>query len=510
MRKLLSTAATVVLVGGGLVSAMDYRAGVQMRTDGGWSPFAFRYADPTDEQIQNAHVLEVDGVPVSFYGQGVGDKQVLGYSNGYGSSDGAEYENGFALWSGGIAARQWTPLFQATSSSGAFTFGARFTIKNKERAAYNGNGYSIWLDYKNFEMKVGTTGSLGYGAYVGTAGTFYGQTAALFGWELGSSNYLPYFTPGNYENFNYFGYQVSNAGLGVENVSDRNTGFGLKWAQKVRGSDMLDVRLVNMFRASSKGFGYTAGDDYAALYPAGWNLQANYRMPAWTFSTTFKIRDASNSGETYEVPESVNISWHIAASTTRIPNLTLSAGYATIGEFLGDATAQVNDVDYDKEFWGHNAEVTVAYRLGEWTLNAGAKATLMFLSDEMKARSNANRYGWKPYLGTTASVGAHKRINGLMTGHIAFGFDDANLNSYTDGKAEANLWFTPSVDISPARGVTLNVALSCSLQNFSDEARGWWADYNSDLDPFGTGNEIYYTYPHTFHVSVPLSLTITI
>ena len=512
MRKTLGAVAvaTALMAGGGHLWAMDYRLGIQLRTDGGWSPVQFRYSDYSDERAQTAHVLEVDGEPVSFYGQPVGDKQVLGYSNSYGSSGGADYESGFALWSGSIAARQWTPLFQATSNNGAFSFGARFTIKNKERDGFAGNGFSVWLDYKNFELKIGTTGGLGYGAYVGTGGTFYGQTAALFGWELGSGSYLPYFTPGNYENLNYFGYQVSNAGLSVENISDRATGMGIKWTQRLRGTDTLDVRLVNMFRASSKGFSYTAGDDYDALLPVGWNFQVNYRMPAWTFATTFKVKDATNSGEKFEIPKAVNISWHIAALTTIFPGMTLSAGYGLIGEFLGDAQSAVDETNYDKEFWGHNAEITLAFPLGDWTLNFGSKTTLFLLSDEMKARSSANRYGWRPYLGETVSLSAHKRINGLLTGHIAVGFDDANMNSYTDGKAEASIWLSPSVDISPARGVTVTVGLSASLQNFSDQARGWWSDYNSDYDPFGAGSEIYYTYPHTLHISVPISCTISI
>ena len=506
-----AVAAAVLITGGGLANAMDYRIGFQARTDGGWSPFAFRYSGQTDEQKDEAHVLEINGKPAEFtYGNGV--------STPIGDQQPVDYEDGFALWSGGIKGFRFQPMFQATSNSGAFAFGARFMVKNKEHEEFNGVGWSSWLDYKNFEVKVATTGSMGYGAYVGTGGNFYLATTELFAWELTSSSdaYLPkYFKKGNSDDFNYFGYQTSNAGLGVENISDTSTGIAVQWTQKIRSTDTLNLRLVNLSLPVSGGNGYKPGREYDTTYPVGWNVQANYRMPTWTFSTTFKIRGGNGSDEDkYGKPDFFDISWHGAFSTTRIPNTTLSAGYSFIAENVGnspEADVTINDVteSYSRELWGHNFGLSAAYRWQGWTFNFDNTTTLMLLSDYMKARSNKNRYGWRPYIGETVTVSAHKRINGLMTGHLAFNFSDANMNSYTDGKAEATFSFTPSVDIAPARGVNVNVALSCSLQNFSDQARGWWSDYNSDAD-FGNSGEIYYTYPHTLNISIPISLSISI
>ena len=523
MRKTVGAVAvaTALMAGGGHLWAMDYRVGVQMRTDGSWSPVQFRYSDYSDERAQTAHVLEIDGKPAAFNnGQAtvpVGDVQITGAGNA------GAYEDGFAFWGGGIDGYRFQPLFQATSNNGAFTFGARFMIKNKPHDAYTGNGWSMWLDYKQFELKAATVGNLGYGAYVGTGGNFLLATSALYAWEMtetGKYAYFKHYWPGDTADFNYFGYQISNAGLGVENISDNNTAVGIQWTQPLRGTDTLNVRLVNLHNFSSGGFGYYAGRDYDTTFPVGWNVQANYRMPAWAFSGTFKIRGANQAAqEKYEMPESFNIAGHVGVSTTRFPNLTLSAGYAFIGEAIGDeveieaGSTLAEAGTYSVEFWGHNVGLSAAYRLSDWTINFDTTASLMMLSDFMKARSSKNRYGWRPYVGATATVSAHKRINGLMTGHVALNFTDANMNSYTDGKAEASFALTPSVDISPARGVNVNVALALSLQNFSDQARGWWSDYNSDGD-FGhaatNAGAVYYTYPYTFHVSIPISLSISI
>ena len=235
-------------------------------------------------------------------------------------------------------------------------------------------------------------------------------------------------------------------------------------------------------------------------------------MPTWTFSTTFKIRGAEVDGSTdkYEMPEAFDLAWHIGLSTTRIPGVTVSAGYSTFGENLGKATLEVDEEEYDKEFWGHNVGLSLGWRLGEWSFNFDTTTSLVLLSDAMKATSNLNHYAWRPYLGETVSLTAHKRINGLMNGHIGVGFNDANMNSYTDGKAEAGVWLHPSVDISPARGVNVNVALHCAVDNFSDEARGWWSRYNGDADIYGAGSEVYYTYPHTVNVSIPITFSISI
>ena len=528
MRKTLGAVAvaTALMAGGGHLWAMDYRVGVQVRTDGSWSPVQFRYSDYSEERAQTAHVLEVDGKPAAYngrYTEPVGDRQILDPQYA------GAYEKGFAFWGGGIDGAQLTPLFQATSNNGAFTFGARFMIKNKPHDDYAGNGWSMWLDYKQFELKAATTGTLGYGAYVGTGGTFLKETSALFAWEMTDTKY-PYFgaqrqqgypnhnvAKGNIDDYNRFGYQVSNAGHGVESIQDTVSGVGIQWTQPLRGTDTLNLRLVNIHSVTSGGIGYLVGRDYDTTYPMGWNVQANYRMPAWAFSGTFKIRGANGaSTDKYEMPESFNIAGHVGVSTTRFPNLTLSAGYAFIGEGIGDEV-EVGDSDteadagiYSVEFWGHNVGLSAAYRLSDWTINFDTTASLMMLSDYMKARSNKNRYGWRPFVGATATVSAHKRINGLMTGHVALNFTDANMNSYTDGKAEASFALTPSVDISPARGVNVNIALALSLQNFSDQARGWWSDYNSDHDFGDISGEFYYTYPYTFHVSIPISLSISI
>ncbi len=513
MKKVLGAAIIAALVGSTVANAMDYRIGVQVKTDGGWSPFQYRYLDYSDEKAAEAHVLESNGEAVAYnngsYTAAVGDQQILGSYAG-------AYEDGFALWAGGRKGFRFQPMFQGASNSGDWKFGARFMVKCKEYDNFAGNGWSAWAGYKNFELKTATTGGLGYGAYVGTGGNFLLATSALYAWLMTDTNYayFKHYKKGNIDDYNYFGYQVSNAGLGVENVSDKAMGVGVQWTGKVRNDkDTLNIRLANMHNFASGGFGYIGGREYDAKYPMGWNAQVNYRMPSWTFSTTFKMRGANEAqtSDKFEKADAWNIAGHFGVSTALIPGVSLSAGYAFIGEDIGkSAETEVNGTAYSHEFWGHNFGVAAGWKIGDWSFSAGNTTTLMLLSDYMKAKSSAYRYAWKPYLGTTVYVNTTKRINGLMTGHLNFSFTDANLNSYTDGKAEASFSFVPNVDISPARGVNVNIGIACSLENFSDRACGWWSDYNSDSDFGNSAGEIYYTYPHTLTISVPISMSLFI
>ena len=516
MKKVLGAALSLALIGSSVASAMDYRIGLSVATDGGWSPLSFRYSDYSYDKAVDAHVLESNGEAVSFAGAGytvpVGDAQVVD-PNGYGYA--GTYQDGFSLWGGGKAAQKITPMFQGATDSGNWKFGARFMIKNKEYSTFAGNGWCTWVDYKNFEFKTATTGTLGYGAYVGTGGNFLTATSGLFAWLMTDSKYayFKHYAKGNIDDYNYFGYQVSNAGLGVENISDKNMAVGVKWVQKVRGGqDTLDLRLVNMHSTTSGGYGYYAGREYSTTYPVGWNVQANYRMPTWTFSTTFKMRGANESEQdTYDYPDAFNIAGHFGVATSIIPGVSLSAGYAFIGEDVGNsAETEIDGTAFSHEFWGHNFGINAGWKIKDWSFSAGDTTTLMLLSDYMKAKSSAYQYGWKPYLGTSVYINATKRINGLMTGHLNFSFTDANMNSYTDGKGEASFNFTPSVDIAPARGVNLNIAISATLENFSDQAIGWWSDYNGDSDFGSNKGEVYYTYPHTLTISIPISMRITI
>lgn len=513
MKKVLGAALAAALVGSTVASAMDYRIGMSVASDGGWSPFNYRYSDYSYDKALSAHVLESNGEPVSYTGTSytvpVGDAQVLAPS-GYGYA--GTYQDGFSLWGGGLKVTKFQPMFQGSSATGEYKFGARFMIKNKEYDSFNGNGWSTWLDYKNFEIKAATTGLLGYGAYCGTGGNFLTATTALFGWLMTDSNfnYFKHYKKGNIDDYNYFGYQVSNAGLPVENITDNNKAVGVKWVQKLRdGKDTLDLRLVNMRNVLSGGIGYKSGNEYDTTYPVGWNVQANYRMPQWTFSGTFKMRAANSvTADKYDMPEAFNIAGHLGVATSIFPAVSLSAGYAFFAEEVGDSgKAEVNGVEYSGEFWGHNFAFNVGWKLGDWSFSLGDTTSLVLLSDYMKAKSSAYRYAWKPYLGTSVSLNANKRINGLLNGHISVGFTDANMNSYTDGKAEAEVWIHPNVDISPARGVNMNIALHASLQNFSDQACGWWSDYNSDADFGNKAGEIYYTYPHTLSISIPISFS---
>ena len=520
-----AVAAAVLITGGGLANAMDYRIGINARSDGSWSPFAYRYVDPTDEQAEEAHVIEIDGKP-AVYNDGfrnipVGDAQILDPDNkGYAGA----YEDGFALWGGGLLVRRFEPMFQATSNNGAFAFGARFNIKNKDMETFNGNGWSVWLDYKQFEMKAASTGTLGWGGYVSTGGNFIKSTSALYAWLMADSQYIyfKHYKKGNDDDYNFFGYQTANAGLGVENITDKNIAFGIQWTQKLRGSDTLNVRLVNMHDFSAGDAGYRAGQDYDALYPVGWNIQANYRMPTWTFSGTYKIRAANEMNSStyedysgkYDMPTAFDMSGHVGVATSIIPGVSLSVGYAFIGEDVGNSyesavSSEAGAPTYSHEFWGHNFALSAGWKISSWSFNFDTTTTLMLLSEYMKEKSSANRYGWKPYLGETVSLTAHHRINGLLNGHITASFTDANMNSYSDGKAEASVSLFPNVDISPARGVNINVGISMTLENFSDRAVGWWSDYNSDADFGNNSGEVYYTYPHTFTVKIPISFIIS-
>lgn len=521
MKKVLGAALAAALVGSTVASAMDYRIGFQAKTDGGWSPLQYRYSDYSYDKAVNAHVRESNGQAVGWSDSiGVGDQQILD-SNGYGYS--GAYEKGLAFWAGGKKGYRFQPSFGARSNSGAFTFGSTFMIKCKESDKFEGNGWNAYVGWKGFELKAATTGSLGYGAYVGTAGSFVGSTSALFLWEVCDNSIYRSFSKasgssltdytgvkGDESNWNYFGYQISNAGYGVENISDKSSGFGLQYTQKLRDSkDTLNLRLVSMHSFSQDSNGYYSGSEYNAKYPIGWNVQANYRMPLWTFSATYKIKNAKNNKTgKYEKPEDFSMAGHFGVATSIIPGVSLSAGYAFIGEEVGKSyESAVNGTNYSHEFWGHNVGVAAGWKIGEWSFNAGNTTSLFLLSDYMKAKSSANKYAWRPYVGTTAYINATKRINGLMTGHLNFSFTDANLNSYTDGKAEASFSFVPSIDLAPSRGVNLNIALAMSLQNLSDQARGWWSDYGSESDFGSNAGEIYYTYPRTFTVSIPISLS---
>ncbi|MCR5724622.1 MAG: hypothetical protein K6G80_06000 [Treponema sp.] len=517
MKKVLGAAIIAALVGSTVANAMDYRIGVNVQSDGAWSPLTFRTSDYSYDKAVDAHVLESNGEAVSYAGTGytvpVGDAQVLD-PNGYGYA--GTYQDGFSFWGGGLKVRRFEPMFQGASNTGDWKFGARFMIKNKEYDAFEGNGWSAWLDYKNFEVKAAVTGGMGYGAYCGTGGNFLLATAGLYAWLMtpsGGPAYFRHYAKGSVEDYQYFGYQVSNAGLPVENIVDNSKAVGIQWTQKVRGGqDTLNLRLVNTRNTQSGGIGYKAGNEYDTTYPVGWNAQVNYRTPKWTFSGTYKMRAANSvTADKYDYPKAFNIAGHFGVATGIIPGISLSAGYAFIGEEIGESgESEVNGVSYSQEFWGHNFGVNVGWKIGDWSFDAGNTTTLMLLSDFMKAYSNANRYGWKPYLGTSLTVNAHRRINGLLNGHISFGFTDANMNSYTDGKGEAELWLRPNVDISPARGVNINIAVNGALSNFSDQAIGWWSDYNGDSDYGKNKGEVYYTYPHTLTISIPISFRFSI
>ena len=495
MRKVRGAAVVAAaLVAAGSAHAMDYRFGLQAQV--GYTPLMYRAVDPTDEQAAEAHTLEIDGNPAGT----VGDQQVLD------SRYAGAYQDGFALWGDGGTMRYWSPLFQATSNNGAFSFGARFVAKNKEHDSLGGNGWAVWLDWKQFEMKVGTTGSLGYGSYVRTGASMPTDTSALYRWEIEYKGVLSQHSTGQPDagdasNYHWYGSGTSDAGSGVYNRTDKTKGFGLKWVQRVRGSDTLDVRLVNMFSQ-----GYTDGRDYNALYPVGWNVQVNYRMPQLTCATTFKLQSNSET-DWDEIADGFNLAWHIGAQTSAVPGVTLSAGYSLIGHNIGVEGAADDGVTYGKDWFGHTAEIAASFRLRDWSFNFSNTTSLILLSDYYKAVSNYGHYGWKPYLGEYVSLNASRRINGLMVGNIGLGFNDPNMNSYTDGKAEASIWFKPGVDISPARGATISIALDCSLSNFSDEAKGWWSRYAADAYS-NTFNGVFYTYPHTFWVSIPITFTV--
>ena len=516
-----AVAAAVLITGGGALHAMDYRIGFQ--ASGGITPLSYRYTDPTDEQKADAHTLEVNGQPASA-GTGafvLGDQQP------------AEYEKGLAFWSNAGELKYLSAMFQQTSNSNAFSFGARFQIKAKEYNTVDGNGWSAWLDWKQLELKVGTVGGLGWSGYVRTGGMGLATTAALYAWEIGDKG-VPNIKSsgdgnarmGDETNYNIFGYLTCYVSSDVNCYIDNTKAFGLKWVQKVNGNDTLDLRLVHMFTGKNLADGgttmystahYGSGNSWNIRWPLAWNVQANYKASAWTASTTFKYEPLhlKDDGDWREFPDMYNWSWHLGFDTSLIPRWSFSAGYSLVGEMFGvdDDVAYTNNgtsytETYDKSWLGQLFEIALGTRIGDWSVSFNNKLAFITLSEYNKAVSNASHFGWKPYIGEYVSVNLSKRINGLLTSYFGLGFDDANLNSYTDGKGEATIWFKPSVDISPSRGVVINVGLNCSLTNFSDEAKGWWSHYADAAS--STFHGVYYTYPHTLNVSIPISLRVGI
>jgi len=484
-KKFLSVATLAALIGGGAANA-EWKANVQMQQT--WEPLSFRTSDSTDEQKANAHSLEKNGVAAGTVG------------------DTSDEETGLAFLDWDDNKNRYMGMSLKNDN-----FGASATFKFKPDTTFAGNGYVGWATFGAFEVRFSGNAAIGYGDITSkTGGEAYGwqhNTASLYAWEierLGAADKKDEDTDP------YYIYNAASAGSPIMN-KDGGYQLGVQWTQKLSDKNQLILRLVNQ-----SGGRYTDGSTYGNMQPDGLNFQANLKMDKWAASSTFKIRGSEWDGAT---PTASDFSLNVAASTTAIKNLTLAAGYTLGGMNIGSSEVEVavdtnkdglfeESATFGKDYYGHAVNLGASYKWNDITFNVNSATTLIFLSDYNKALSNANKYNWKPYLGEVLSFGITKPLAENMTGNLGFGFNDYNLNSRTNGKAEAQIWARPNVTIQASRGNSVNIALNASLSNFSDEAKGWWG-LQDVYDTSGTViRNICYTYPRTLFLSVPITFYI--
>ena len=468
MRKTLGAVAvaTALMAGGGHLWA-EWRANVQLQQS--WTPVGARFVDVSDDDRAMAHTLEINGIPAGTVG------------------DATETQTGLAFFKWDDNKNRYASF---SLRNGGFGTSASFKYK-PDGGAWGFNGYSMWADWKQLEVKYATNGNMGWGAYVGAGSGWNHSVTSLYMWEVQRKGAADGYDE---DDRPYLTYNTGNAGSPLNNQGDGGQTIGLQWTQGgIRGTDTLNLRLVSVYSS-----GYARYANWDSILPKGWNMQVNYRMPAWVFTTTFKFQGA-DANEKDRIARTGSFAWHVAASTSVINNLSVQLGYTLGGQALNSFTTE-DGKELSNTFYGHDVQLILGWRMGDWNMNFSTRTTLIMLSEYSKVLSDKEAYGWRPYLGESVSLGASKRMNGLMTGNIAVGFDDYNMNSRTGGKAEASVWFGPSVDISPARGNTIHIGLSVSYDNFSDEAKGWFC-------PEGV-RRICYTYPGTWSISIPMTFYI--
>lgn len=475
MKKILSTAAMAVLLGG--LANAEWRGAITLLQI--WEPLAYRTSDSTDEQRENAHTLEMNGEAAGTVG------------------DDSFEETGLAFLDWDTNKNRYMGMSLKSDH-----FGASATFKFAPNLTWAGNGYLGWANWGPFEVRFSGNANIGWGDVTNHCSSpAYGwecNTASLYEWEI---ERLGAASKKDVDDNPYYIYNTSSAGAPILN-KDGGYQLGIAYTKQFSNKKQLILRLVEQ-----SGGRYTDNSSYGNMQPCGFNFQANFTMPKWAFSSTFKIR--GSEWEDYK-PIAADFSYNGAISTTVVPNFTFGLGYTLGGMNVNSETTVTADTNGDgnyaetktvsKTYYGHGLNFGVLYKYKDMSFNFSTATTLIFLSEYNEALSDLNKYGWKPYLGEVISFGVTKPLTENMTGNIGFGFNDYNFNSRTSGKAEATFWLRPNVTIQAARGTNINIALNTSLSNFSDEAKGWWGQ--------NSRNTICYTYPKTLYVSIPVTFNI--
>ena len=401
-------------------------------------------------------------------------------------------------------------------------YGASMSFKLNRNTATS-NGYAGYWDIGKLHVAFAGNGLGGFGDVTDhVGGELYGlwyYTESLYQWEVLDGN-APDSRRTNraYDNYTYNGYNMTNAGVPLAN-KDGGHEFGLSYPVTIRGGgDLLFKAVLINDRTSTK-----TNDNYF-----GWrnfvdgNLQANWTSndkktkASLTFKTEGLTTWYSASSDTDDANQTKGIDIGICAafSTSAVKDWRFALGLSAMGKNLGGNLTNTADTDDNKDglfdtsdtfstaYWGYGVNAAASYKWTDWTFTLTNQATLIFLSEYSKALSNANKYGWAPYLGDIVTLSAGKKLSDTMSMNVPFTFRCYNMNSETEGKAESAIYLTPTVTFTPQRSCNLTVGLDMGFENFSDEPRALWAN---------TTARVYaYTYPHTFTIQVPVTFNITL
>ena len=396
-------------------------------------------------------------------------------------------------------------------------FGASASLKiNKNN--FTSGGYGVWATFGAFTLRGGI---LSMGDIVTHLGGVPGpeeHAQSLYKWELGldggvggvlgkntqtwgrSSDttwgYDPY-------NSHYDAYQSCNVGLPLRNSSQK-PGLGAEYGFK----DFI-------FKAAiyPEDYGSTGNTQFGWRDVMGLNAQVNYnwKAAATKVSTTVKFTPMTYTGNDTSVPQSMRMSWAAAASTTIVPNWTFALTYTFYGYDLAEKSVASESVDtngngkygetgetdeFSCRYFSHALNVGASTKFGSVSVTWGAQGTLIFLSDLQKAYSNANGLGWRPYVGLDTSLNFSMPANELMSRVWSVSYWNRNMNSSTDGKAETGLGAYYGYSLHPQRGASLDIGINVSYENFSDEAKGFWANLGTKTTS--------YIYPGTLTVTLPV------
>ena len=402
-------------------------------------------------------------------------------------------------------------------------FGASMSFKLNRNTATS-NGYAGYYDLGKLHIGFAGNGLGGFGDVTDhVGGELYGlwyYTESLYQWEVLDGN-SPSTRRANrtYDNYTYNGYNMTNAGVPLAN-KDGGHEFGLSYPIDIQGGVLLLKGVIINDRTSTK-----TNDNYF-----GWknfvdgNLQANWTSPdkktkaSLTFKTEGLTTWYSDSNDVADVNQTKGIDLGICAavSTSAVKDWRFGLGFSAMGKNLGgnltsSANADLNSdglfeaseaKDFSTAYWGYGLNLAASYKWTDWTFTISNQTTLIFLSEYSKALSNANKYGWKPYLGDIVALNAAKKISDTMSGNCAFTYRCYNMNSESEGKAESAFYLTPTVTFTPQRACNLTVGLDMGFENLDSNPRALWGN--------PTAKVYAYTYPHTITVQVPVTFNITL